>query len=163
MKTHEGAAGALGMSPGAVALAKNGVEEPTLPKREDLDLDLDALTAPDYVSHVSVKGVRYGVLSLIDVPNDEALEALKLDQDIRDQSFDEQLRRTRRQIQILVPSMPPDVLGKLTTRQMIRVAAEATGAARRPTGAEPGAQPSSSGSASPEPEPAGSTDGVTTK
>jgi len=140
------------------AVAAPGGEGVKIEKPSALRLDLDAFL-PDPTTTVVVKGTEYGVMSLLDVSSEEALEALKLDDGIRALPLSEQIERTRRQIAILVPTMPPEVLAKLTTSQLIRIAAHATGAAMGPKNPPTAAVEVASASASPSPEPVASTVG----
>lgn len=122
------------------------------PSRE-FELDLDALV-PRPKGHVVVKGRRYPVWSILDVPGQQMMEILA-DQAQAPKTMPEQVAMIRRHLSYLVPELPAEVVQGLTTRQLLAVYDRALGIANPPaeTGETASIQVESAwGSSSPSPD-----------
>jgi len=125
------------------------------PGPSEFRLDLDAMV-PVPRGSVTFKGVKYPVLSIIDVPSEVAFEILRIDETVKGQPLPEQIALMRRAAQYLVPSFTAEVLGQMTTAQLIQVALRTMGVAKAE---DPPSADGSRGSSSSLPSSAASTDG----
>jgi hypothetical protein len=113
----------------------------TLPEAEKVStLDLDALEV-DASYTIKIGGQVYAVRGNLDIPMEEIEETLSIQRDFKGLPWHEQLRRARRQVRILVPDLPDEVLNKMTGRQIIRVMASMLGMAPMGEKEEPAAAP----------------------
>lgn len=110
--------------------------------KETIDLD-----GPEPTGEQTVRfgGTEYPVRDHLDIPMEEIEEMLTIQTSLAGKPWHEQLAMARRQVQILVPSLPEPVLRRLTGRQIVKAMVELMGMvpiqeapAAPSTGVEPG-------------------------
>ncbi len=113
---------------------------------DELTLDLDAF-APMPQRFITFLRKKYPVLAVLDLPMGDWLTLIRIDDGIdRVTDSAELLSRVQRKLAILVPTMPPDVVAKMSFTQALRAAAHAWVIAKGPQTAGGGEPGSSTGS-----------------
>ncbi len=92
--------------------------------KETIDLDGPEPTGEQAVR---IGGTEYPVRDHLDIPMEEIEEMLTIQTSLTGKPWHEQLAMARRQVQILVPSLPDSVLRRLTGRQIVKVMVELMG------------------------------------
>ena len=116
------------------AIEKKKVDDQRKSDEKEYQIDLDAF-APESVkaqTQLKFEGKIYPVRQFIDIEYGQVMEVLNLEQQLTGKPYAQQLELARKQIRILVPSMPDDVLDRLTGRQILRIAVESFGASQAP-------------------------------
>lgn len=135
------------------------------PGRSERIIDVRIFLPPDDIVVRLDTDTTYPVRSWVDLPIRHALEALRNElEDQRDpDDLEGTIRRAKRTIELLCPTIPAEDLEALTTRQLIGIA-RAFYEMSRPEGesGNPPSAGSSSASASSSPAPPASTAGATT-
>ena len=83
-------------------------------------LDLDAIPE-ESAQTVRIGGQEYPVRNPMDIPLVEIEEMLHIQEALAGKPWHAQLGLARRQVQILIPTLPEEVLNRLTGRQIVRI------------------------------------------
>lgn len=116
------------------AIEKQKAEDLKKAEKKEYEIDLDAF-GPETVraqTHIKFGGKTYPVRRFIDIEYGHVMQVLSLEKELTGKPYAQQLELARAQIKILVPSMPNEILDKLTGRQILRIALESFGASEAP-------------------------------
>lgn len=94
-------------------------------------IDLDAF-APAAGKRIRFQGKFYAIRNFNDIPADDVFTILRAEQELKGKGPAEQIELGLHYLQILAPEMGRDVLGRLTSNQILRVMREAMGVAEVP-------------------------------
>ena len=107
----------------------------------EMVLDLKAF-CPRPTKAIDLFGTRYWIMPFVDLPVSEALEVLRIEEDLKGQGMAGMIERSRRQVEMFLREydqatgeyrqVPVEVLDRLSQRELVGIAEHALGVAGFP-------------------------------
>lgn len=82
-------------------------------------IDIDAFASPQFIKLVRVGGAEYGILSPIDLTNQQYTDLVSLDERIRQfEGSERQVGEIKRLIAVFMPEITPEVMDRIPYRKL---------------------------------------------